>query len=254
MDKIFLGSQTARNGFANEKDIADKFNFWQSDSDAQKWLTLMNYSLLEIKKVKAVVISGHKADINVQINIELQQTMGIENIQVKLVSNKTGFNQIDKRWVDTYTQMWNIPNDIQIILKYFTGELKPIRNHTKSNKRMFLDKFDPNQQQALLQFFDTNKILILSDILQGRGQFSAEWVLVAQKLDYSIRWVLQPIAKVLNHYLGDGTVHITPKGSLKIGLITMQRKGGDGGGRPTANMLQFKCDPTELFGINNNKI
>ena len=29
----------------------------------------------------------------------------------------------------------------------------------------------------------------------------------------------------------------------------MQRKGGDAG-RDTANMLQFKVDPTELFNIN----
>lgn len=32
------------------------------------------------------------------------------------------------------------------------------------------------------------------------------------------------------------------------GHITIQRKGGDGG-RDTANMLQFKIDPTDLFDI-----
>ncbi len=36
--------------------------------------------------------------------------------------------------------------------------------------------------------------------------------------------------------------------SLKIGSITMQRKGGDAG-RPTSNMLQFKIKPCELFNL-----
>ncbi len=45
-----------------------------------------------------------------------------------------------------------------------------------------------------------------------------------------------------------GEVRITKQGSLKIGKITMQRKGGDGG-RLSANMLQFKINPCELFNI-----
>jgi hypothetical protein len=50
---------------------------------------------------------------------------------------------------------------------------------------------------------------------------------------------------VMNVY-GNGEVEISPKGSLKIGRITVQRKGWDNG-RDTAKMLQFKIDPIELF-------
>ena len=39
---------------------------------------------------------------------------------------------------------------------------------------------------------------------------------------------------------------MTPRGSISIGKITVQRKGGDGG-RDTANMLQFKINPAELI-------
>ena len=53
------------------------------------------------------------------------------------------------------------------------------------------------------------------------------------------------INKVLNHF-GNGEVKITPRGSFKIGNITVQRKGGDNG-RETANMLQFKINPAELI-------
>ena len=62
------------------------------------------------------------------------------------------------------------------------------------------------------------------------------------------RWTLKPINVAINHY-SEGEVLITSRGSLKLGRVTMQRKGGDAG-RDTANMLQFKVDPTELFNIN----
>ena len=57
-----------------------------------------------------------------------------------------------------------------------------------------------------------------------------------------------PINIAINHY-SDGNVEITARGNLKIGRITMQRKGGDAG-RDTAKMLQFKVEPTELFDVN----
>lgn len=50
------------------------------------------------------------------------------------------------------------------------------------------------------------------------------------------------------NYFGEGEILITPRGSIRIGRITMQRKGGDGG-RPSANMLQFKINPTEIFPL-----
>ncbi|MPX41900.1 type II restriction endonuclease, partial [Moraxella catarrhalis] len=128
------------------------------------------------------------------------------------------------------------------LLRYFTGELKK-----GSKKRLLMNEFTDNEQIMLLNWFKNNKILVLSDILRGRGEFSAEWMLVAQKLSQNSRWALKNINEVLQHY-GDGDVVISPRGSLKIGRVTMQRKGGDNG-RPTANMLQFKIDPAELFEL-----
>ncbi len=48
-----LGSETAKNGFKNERDILEKFNAWQTDKIAQDWLKLMGYKLGEIEAVKA---------------------------------------------------------------------------------------------------------------------------------------------------------------------------------------------------------
>ncbi len=247
MNKLVkLGSETAKNGFKNEKDIASKFNNWQTDEEAKKWLLIMNYKLDKIEYVKATVISGHKADINVVVQIKLKQAIDIENIQVKLVSNPKGFNQIDKRWLKNYKQMWNIPDDVYKIFAYFTGELKPYKENTKNKRRMFITEFTEKERNTLLNWIESNKLLIVTDILRGRGEFTAEWVLVAQKVNSNARWTLKNINKVIQYYFDDGTIEVTPRGSIKIGKITVQRKGGDAG-RETANMLQFKINPAELF-------
>lgn len=68
--------------------------------------------------------------------------------------------------------------------------------------------------------------------------------LVILRLESEIEWVLKPINKVINFYGGE--VMFSLQGSLKIGKVIMQRKGGDGG-RESAKMLQFKIDPTLLL-------
>ena len=240
-----LGSQTAKNGFLNEDDIVEKFNNWILDEDAQKWLLIMEYQLNNIEYVKAVKLSGYKTDVQVQVTIKLKDVIDAQNLQVKLVSNPKGFNQIDKRWVDKYVEMWNIPLDIISIFKKYTGEIEPTISNPKDNRRMFANEFTIDEQKKILDWLNKNKSLIVSDILKGRGQFSAEWMLVAQKVEKNSRWILKPINVCLN-YFGNGTIEITKQGNFKIGKITMQRKGGDNG-RETAKMLQFKINPAELF-------
>jgi hypothetical protein len=241
------GSQTAKDGFQNEKDIVTKFNNWEKDKDAQSWLGIMEYDLAEIEYVKAVVLSGYKTDVQVQITIKLKEAIDVENLQVKLVSNLKGFNQIDKRWVDKYVEMWSIPSDVIKLLKKYTGELNPTIKTPKDPRRTFVNEFSKKNQTVLLDWLKKNKTLIVNDIIKGRGKFSVEWMLVAQKIEKDARWILTPINVVLNHF-GNGEILITKQGNIKIGNITMQRKGGDGG-RKTAQMLQFKINPAELFDI-----
>lgn len=250
MDKIQLGSKTAKEGFKNEDFAVFTFNNWENDILARNWLIAMGYNLAEIKEVKAQKIKGnYKADIQVivAIQIKLKNLQDIQNIQVKLVSNPQGFNQIDKRWIKSYKELWSIPEHICNILQHFTGEISPKINNPRDKRRMFLDEFSQVEQNNIIDFFEKNKILVLNDILKGRGQFASEWFLVILKQETKeLQWVLKPINEVINFY--SGIVKITDKGSLKIGKITMQRKGGDGG-RQSANMLQFKLNPCELFTI-----
>ncbi len=244
-DLIARGSNTAKNGFKNEDDIAKKFNNWESDIEAQEWLKIMGYNLSEIEKVIAIKLHGYKTDVQVQITIYLKKAISAENLSIKLVSNPQGFNQIDKRWTDKYVEMWEIPDDITYLLKLFTGEIKPEKSNVKDKRRMFLNEMNEDNQNKIIDFFTKNKILIISDIIKGRGLFSAGWMLVSLNIKGEIYWTLKNINYAMNIF-GNGEVKITNKGSLKIGQITMQRKGGDGG-RDTANMLQFKINPAILF-------
>ena len=208
----------------------------------------MGYKLNDIEYVKATKIRGsYKADVQVriQITIKLKSQSDIQNLQVKLVSNPQGFNQIDKRWVDKYVELWNIPNDIIRLLKLFTGEIKPTKKKLKDSRRTLLSEFSNEDQEKILDFFKQNKILIISDLLKGRGEFSADWVLVILKANNESRWILKSINEAMNVF-GSGEIRITERGSLRIGTILMQRKGGDNG-RDTAKMLQFKINPVELF-------
>ncbi len=245
------GSKTAKDGFKNEGFVVDCFNDWKGNKLAKEWLIAMSYNLDEIEYVKANKVKGSfKADVQVEINItiKLKNLSDIQNLQVKLVSNPKGFNQIDKRWLKSYQELWNIPEDIMQLFKYFTGETPPYIDNPKDKRRMFANEFIEEDQSKFLTFINKNKTLIISDILKGRGKLAAEWMLVILKIkDEELEWALKPINFVLNHF-GNGDIKITPRGSFKIGNITIQRKGGDNG-RKTANMLQFKINPSELLEV-----
>jgi hypothetical protein len=244
---IDKGSQIAKDGFKNEDEVVEKFNNWQTDSESQQWLETMGYDLKEIEFVEAFKLAGYKTDVQVQVRIKLKNLIDVENLQVKLVSNPKGFNQIDKRWIDKYVEMWSIPLEIVEILKRYTGENKPTIPSPKDKRRMFANEFTEEEQRAVLNWLENNKTLIISDILKGRGKFAAEWILVILKANKDSLWTLKPMNIAVN-YFSQGDVIITKRGNFTIGKITMQRKGGDGG-RVTANMLQFKINPAELFDI-----
>ena len=243
-EKIKLGSDTAKGGFNNEKDVVEMFNSWKKNVFAQQWLKKLGYNLKEIEEVKARTLSGYKTDVQVVI-ITKSGLEKVENFQVKLVSNKRGYNQIDKRWVKRYKELWDFNPKVEELLKKFTGEIKP-SGETKNQKRMFLNEFSSYDSEVLINWFKQNRRLIVSDILKGRGEYSASWMLVIQNVEGNYTWILNPMDEVLQKMGLDGDVRISPRGSLNIGKITMQRKGGDGG-RPSANQLQFKINPIDLL-------
>ena len=243
-DLAKIGSKTAKDGFQNERDVVTAFLNWRTNSITKEWLTIMEYHITNIEWIKAEVISGHKADVVVEIKVKLKSASTSENIQVKLVTNGD-YNQIDKRKADRYAEMWSIPDDILNTLKRFSGELPPTCENPKDTRRMFVNEFTQIEQDNLLRWLNENKVLILTDVLKGRGQYASEWFLIIKKNDATMNdWILQPINKVLNHY-SKGDIVMSPRGSININGITLQRKGVT----PDPESLQFKIKPSQLKDI-----
>jgi hypothetical protein len=264
--KMDLGSRTAKGGFKNENDIRDKFNNWREDGDARDWLAAMNYELADIESVRAAKPHGEKADVTVRIRLVKRSEQGktvlpqsrkdaekkaeetienVEGISIKLVSSPNGFNQIDKRWLKNYARKWNLPADVVAALRLYLGEVPP-NKPSRDKRRMFLNELEPAQQKAVIEFFTVNKEMIVSDLIEGDGSDAASWMMVAFKATEKPRWVIRSSADAVR-FFSEGPVEMTRAGNLKIGRITMQRKGGDGG-RETAKMLQFKINPALLLG------
>ena len=279
-----LGSKTARGGFANERAVCRKFNNWEKDKEARLWLQIMGYELKKIKNLKAIqiptrikktaltelglkeeeydeIISFKKADVQVQIRllIKLGDLLKIENLSLKKANADANYNQVDKRWVDSYKKMWGFSNQVALGLKLFTGELSPAEypnklkvgiSQLKDKRRVYLNELKDNLLKQIMEFFNKNKILVVSDLLKGRGGLAADWILVTRynKETNTTTWILKDINKAMN-FFGQGEVKLSPKGSLSIGRIIMQRKGGT----LDPTKLQFKIRPCELFQIENLK-
>ncbi len=276
MNRSELGSTTAKGGFANELKICEKFNNWTNDSEAKEWLKIMGYNIERIDSVTAIHIPTRirkdalskfnvsdadynefvkfkKADAQIRIVIKIGEILKIENLSLKKANSNADYNQIDKRTIDSYQEMWRFDDQIAVWLKLFTGEISPeqAKKFTseispRDTRRVFIDEMPENIQKKIISFFENNKILVISDILKGRGGLSADWILVTRydKNDDSTKWILIDINRAMNFY-GSGNVMLSPHGSLYIGKITMQRKGGT----PDPTKLQFKFKPCELFNI-----
>lgn len=240
------GSKTAKDGFKNENEIRDKFNAWQADDEAKAWLTALGYDTAKIESVEASKPSGDKADVVVITKFK-DGSIRRNGISIKLVSSETGFNQIDKRWLRQYAAMWKMPENVVKAMRLYLGEDAPTGNSRRPD-RMFFTEFDEETRRAIVDFFSLNKDRIVADLIRGSGPNAADHFMVAWKPGkQKASWRLVTSDVAINFY-GDGNVEITRAGNLKLGRITMQRKGGDGG-RDTAKMLQFKLNPTQLFSL-----
>ena len=279
-----FGSRTAKGGFANEKTICEKFNNWKTDEDAKLWLKIMGYDPHKIDYVRAIQIPPRikktdlekfgfdegeyeelmrfkKADVQVQIRvvIRVNNSLKVENLSLKKANSDADYNQVDKRWVDSYKEMWHFDDEIALALKLFTGEIPPSSHREmlkvsvsqlRDKRRVFLTELRDEIVQKIISFFTKNKILVVSDILKGRGGFAADWMLVTRynKKDDTTTWILKDINTAMN-FFGKGDVKVSPRGSLYIGRITMQRKGGT----PDPTKLQFKIKPCDLFKLESGE-
>ena len=246
-------SKIAKSGFITEDQVVYEFHNWHNSKHAKKWLEAMGY--FKVKSVNANTTrsmgKNSKADVIVTIKDSNNIIIAIGISIKKFTAN---FNQIDKRKIDNYQPMWNIPNDVIIILKKYCGQegYRPKdMNPTPTvidERRFFLNELTRNEQNKILEFFENNKSLIIKDILKGNEKPYADYMLVIEKdNDAAIkRSAITKIENAIKHY--NGLAKITKRGNLRFGKITVQRKGGNNGG-VTAQMLQFKFSPKEVFDL-----
>jgi len=97
----------------------------------------------------------------------------------------------------------------------------------RDKRRAYLHELKDDLREKIINFFNNNKILVVSDVLKGRGGFSANWMLVTRydKISDTTTWILKDINTAMN-FFAQGPLMLSPRGSLYIGRITMQRKGG----------------------------
>ncbi len=237
------GSAIAKAGFSNEDQIRDKFNNWMDDLDAQAWLKAMNYSVEEIREIRAAKPHGRKADVEVHVTTKAGQKE-TQGISIKLVSGRSGFNQVDKRWLNSYAEMWKMPPPVVDAMKLYVGETLPTTPGRQPD-RMYLNELPANSRDAVVEFFTRNKRRIVEDVFAGDVPDAPQWFMVTQETNAAPQWTIRPLHEVIDFY-AEGNVVMTRSGNLKIGRVSMQRKGGDNG-RETARMLQFKINPVLLL-------
>lgn len=166
------------------------------------------------------------------------------------------FNQIDKRWVDAYAKKWKMPDIISGILKKYCGEsgYRPVDilsddelKSVSDRRRFTMNELPQKDRETVLDYFESNKKRIIRDVVSGTGRASAKWMLIVEEKNGApVRSAVIPIGKVISYCMGGAS--ITNRGTLRLGGLTIQRKGGDAG-RSTAQMLQFKFSPSGLFGL-----
>lgn len=247
------GSSVAKRGFNNEEDIAQKFRNWENDDDAKEWLQIMGYDLNEIESIEVENLNRNiKSDIEVEITA--QETTK-EGISIKRAKKSANYNQVDKRWVENYKEKWSIPEDAVEALKMFVGregyqpqELESLEKELqelKDERRLYFDELPSNKSTSLETFLKNNKVKIMRDILKGEEPHQTDWILITEIYEESnkTKWTLRNIDNAVEVLSGDFST--TRRGNIKLGNITLQRKGGDNG-RETAQMLQFKMRPFDL--------
>jgi len=238
--------KTAFKSFKSINDIIYKFNNWNTDLDVQVWLNEFGVLLNHIYEVKACRVDiDSKSDIEVTIRQKKNKILKYY-LSIKLVSNPNGFNQLDLRWSDDFVNILSIPDDINIILKKFTGEILHKRTDTKDSRRLFFDEFSTHDLNKVTSFFDKNRVKVIDYVIRGYN-LTVDYYLVARNSGSTTKYILKDISSVLEFY-NVGPVTLTTYGSLKIGLVILQRKGGDGG-RETSKMLQFKFNPSLLLKL-----
>lgn len=225
------GSATAKQGYQAETDLAGWLN--TNASFREKYCTFCN-AWSSDGWVFAKVPGTSKTDV----------TNGAWNIQVKKHTGKR-FGQVDRRW--TQQLIDSVPGlggpAGEMLWKLCEIPLLPCGQLVDSSKNRVLlstDNYTPEQLTQLTQTLEDNKQAIVEAVLLGSEPGTRPRHLCG--IEYN-----ETSAHVTMYWMDDVVTHlmtfnfaITPRRSvIKLGPLTIQRKGGDNK-KKSANNIQFK--------------
>ena len=240
-----LASSTAKDGYAVEKKVVDMFVNKEQIPDDVKNLLNMDSS----KDVECIRGGGtQKSDIVVKYTTE-DGTEKVAGVSIKLVKNvKTGgYNHLDRRSVATFMGFFDktdTSDRVKELFDKFCGVVPPDKN-SKSSKRMFMNEFSKEDQDIVINWLNDNKKKVLNLIFAGSVNYkegeddsfdknhAADYILTSYGINGTKK--LEKITDKIKEY-DDAEWKLTPNGSLKLGNITLQRKGGSG----QPDNIQFK--------------
>ncbi len=245
------GIRAAKSGLQAEINIIKLFNNWklkESSKLISQLCCLEKINISNIQRIQAFKPQGCiKADCVVIITLKNGENIE-RNISIKKVEGKIGFNQLDKRWSKKYAECLNMPQNILDLFKFFTGENEPAfyKNKPiliKDKRRLLISEFSNLDKKIILKWIENNAENIGQLAFNGSNnpEYPIHYMLLVKEGINNI-YKLCNIKDVMSLYLGDRKAKISPKGSIYLGKLTIQRKGGDNG-KNTSNMLQIKFNP-----------
>jgi len=259
-----MASKAAKRGFKAEDRIINAIN--NNDEVGKKIIKaiedLCGYSLMSYSAFKCPPRA--KADIAITHNGK-QILISVKEFDVDIGFD---YNHVERNHVDFYAQKWSMPKDVYVALKKFVGEVNakgdPISieelqkeaellgispGKLSKKRRTFLNQMDDKTIESVKRFFSENKMKILKDVFIDDE--AIEFFIIVKRQKGLACYYILSTKDVLDTY-GKGDIKVTPKGSLLIGRVELQRKGGDhwtprGWVDTSASQLQFKIKPSECI-------
>lgn len=272
-----IGSRTAKTGFKNEDVILSFFNSWKINKISQDFLKFIcNNENLSYKRIKGITAEriggkGEKSDITVEIRTDT--TTNIVGISLKKQEEK-GYNHLGRREPNVYAEKFKFSETARIALykycgiagyspielfeegkisqkKYETYKDTPFKGktHREGRGRFFFYELSREEQTALLYEFKDKQEMILTYVLKGEGSLQADYLIITKhtvedKYIFHIETIEETIKRA------KGEVLASKRGTVHLGKITAQRKGGTGG----AWQLQFKWANIFPYRTDNKKL
>ncbi len=248
------GQKEARIGLDAETEIVNKLN--SDDKLRNDFIKCMSKIGFQVdNKFKAVKMGkNYKSDILIcHSNCEV---LGISLKTVK--ETKKGFHQVDRRWLDDWKNLLDMPDDIYNIFK--DGVIRIAKNPR--------DKFILEKDQTKIKNFLKNKISIIIREIFVKNEKCLKILAIYDKRKCNKELYLINIDDFIEKFEKDVEIGFSKKGIIEFRLegekiLTIQRKGGNGKGknigisktdiRHTGNQLQFKMYPITLVDYIKNK-